>query len=74
MQALEHYSRALELDGSLLVAYNNRAMTRLKLGQWEGAVQDCHAVIAKDPTNVKALLRLGNARCASWGKESGITT
>lgn len=59
---MEHYSRAIELDGTLLVAYNNRAMTRLKLGQWEGAMQDCQAVVAKDPTNVKALLRMANAR------------
>lgn len=61
-KALEHYSKAIELDASLLVAYNNRAMSRLKLGQWEGALQDCQAVVAKDPTNVKALLRMANAR------------
>ena len=64
LQALEHYSRAIELDDSLLVARNNRAMTRLKLGQWEGALQDSQAVIDREPTNVKALLRLGNARHA----------
>ena len=51
------------LDDSLLVARNNRAMTYLKLGQWDGAVQDSQAVIDREPTNVKALLRLGNARC-----------
>ena len=29
------------------------------------AEQDCEAVLAKDPDNIKALLRRASARCAS---------
>ena len=62
VQAFEHYSKAIELDPSLTVAYNNRAMTRLKLGDWLGAEADCDAVLTKEPTSIKALHRRATAR------------
>ena len=62
MQAFEHYSKAIEMDPSLTVAYNNRAMTRLKLGDWLGAEADCDSVLTKDPTSIKALHRRATAR------------
>ena len=70
LQAVEHYSRAVELDDTLLVAYNNRAMAWLKLEEWQKAQQDCTHVLSRDPANVKALLRQANARCALSLKNS----
>ncbi len=64
MQAVEHYSRALELDPQLLTAQNNRAMCWLKLGRFQEALKDCDSVLDADPGNVKALLRRGTAKQA----------
>lgn len=63
MQAGTHYSKAIELEPGLLVAYNNRAMARLKTEDWHGALEDCHHVLAIEPDNVKALLRQASAKC-----------
>ena len=62
MQAIQHYSKAIELNSSLLVAYNNRAMAWLKLEEWKKALQDCDHVLSLEPANIKALLRQANAR------------
>ncbi|KAK9810399.1 hypothetical protein WJX72_010069 [[Myrmecia] bisecta] len=61
-KAVEHYSNAIDMDGTALPAYNNRALARLKLGQCEQAQADCDVVLAADANNVKALLRRGAAR------------
>ena len=62
MQALGHYSSALELDPELTAAQNNRAMCLLRLGRHAEAEAECSAVVAREPRNVKALLRRGTAR------------
>ena len=59
--AVEHYSCCVELDATLVAARNNRAMALLKLGRWADALADCDAVLAADASNVKALLRKGQA-------------
>ena len=46
----------------MLSAYNNRAMAKLKLQDWEGALEDCASVLQEEPNNVKALLRQASAR------------
>ena len=62
LQALEHYSKAIELGYHHAVAYNNRAMARLKLKDFTGAEVDCDHVLLLDSGNVKALLRRASAR------------
>lgn len=64
MQAEEHYSAALRLDAGLTSAHNNRALARLRLARWADAEADCCAVLAREPGNVKALLRRAAARLA----------
>jgi len=56
------YGEALSLDGSLVVALNNRALAHLKLGSHAEAEADASSVLQLDSRNVKALLRRGNAR------------
>lgn len=46
----------------MLIAWNNRAMARLKLEDWQGVLDDTAHVIQKEPNNVKALLRHATAR------------
>ena len=62
MQALAHYSKAIELDSKLLVAYNNRAQVHLKLDNPKAAVIDADFVIKEEPHNVKALHRRASAK------------
>ena len=60
--AVEHYSRALELDPGLGTALNNRALCHIKLRQHAEAEADCSAVLARDAGNVKAFMRRATAR------------
>lgn len=62
LQAIEHYTKAIELKSTLASAFNNRAMAHLKLGQVSEAQADCNSVLLLQPGNVKALLRRASAR------------
>ncbi|XP_012286804.1 sperm-associated antigen 1 [Orussus abietinus] len=59
------YKEALQLYNSCIVmdpspnAYNNRAITYIKLKSYEKAVEDCNRVLSIEYTNIKALLRRG---------------
>lgn len=67
MQAVKLYSEALELDGGMASAYNNRALAHLKLDNLADAEADCGYVLRLEPQNVKAFLRRGSARyCLSY--------
>ncbi len=61
-QAIDHYTKAVELDNTLASAYSNRAMAHLKLGQLTQAETDCNHTLLLQPDNVKALLRRASAR------------
>ncbi|KAK2080672.1 hypothetical protein QBZ16_000526 [Prototheca wickerhamii] len=60
-KAVELYSSALEKDGTLVAARNNRAQALLNLERWPAAEADAAAVLELEPENVKALLRLATA-------------
>ncbi|GAB1866747.1 Sperm-associated antigen 1 [Camponotus japonicus] len=55
-EALRHYNASIEIESNLN-AYNNRAMTFIKLQRYEEALNDCNTVLTMDYKNVKALLR-----------------
>ncbi|XP_043265650.1 RNA polymerase II-associated protein 3 [Colletes gigas] len=55
-EALEHYNTSIKIDSNIS-AYNNRAMTLMKLQRYEKALDDCNFVLSMECTNVKALLR-----------------
>lgn len=63
-EALEKYSRAIELDPQNSVFFCNRAAAHFKLGEHESAVADCMAALALQPTYGKAHGRLGIALTA----------
>lgn len=60
-EAVRCYSEAFQLDASLSVVLNNRAMALLKLQRFAEAAEDCRAVLRSEPGNVKAKFRLGCA-------------
>ncbi|XP_076677128.1 spag1 axonemal dynein assembly factor [Andrena cerasifolii] len=55
-EALEHYNTSIKIDSNI-IAYNNRAMTFIKLQRYEDALNDCNLVLSMEHGNVKALLR-----------------
>ncbi|XP_077273901.1 spag1 axonemal dynein assembly factor [Temnothorax americanus] len=55
-EALRHYNASIDVDSNLN-AYNNRAMTFIKLQRYEEALNDCNTVLTMDYRNIKALLR-----------------
>lgn len=63
-EALEKYSRAIELDPRNSVYFCNRAAAHFKLGEHEAAVADCTAALALQPDYGKAHGRLGLALTA----------
>nr|XP_033322305.1 sperm-associated antigen 1 isoform X2 [Megalopta genalis] len=55
-EALEHYNTGIKIDPTP-TTYNNRAITFIKLGRYEHALNDCNFVLDTDRRNIKALLR-----------------
>lgn len=63
-EALDRYTRALDLDPRNAVYFCNRAAAHFKLGEHEAAVADCTAALALQPDYGKAHGRLGLALAA----------
>eukprot|EP00731_Ephydatia_muelleri_P010755 Em0005g1341a len=59
-EAYEYYTRSISLFPTA-AAYNNRAITAIKLSRFSDAVSDCNVALKLEPTNTKALLRRANA-------------
>merc|ERR1712080_124623 len=61
VEALEMYSKAIQLDGSNPVFYCNRAAAHSKMNNHHLAIEDCHRAIDMDPSYSKAYGRMGLA-------------
>lgn len=61
-EAIEQYTRAIELDPSCAVYFLNRAMANLKVKNFVDAEKDCNSGLELQPDNVKALWRRGIAK------------
>lgn len=57
-----YYQGSLQLHPDSASAYNNLALTHLKLGNHAQAARDAEAALRWEPANVKALLRLAEAQ------------
>lgn len=60
-EALDMYSKAIELDGSNPVFYCNRAAAHSKMTSHHLAIEDCQRAIDMDPSYSKAYGRMGLA-------------
>ncbi|XP_077543529.1 dnaJ homolog subfamily C member 7-like isoform X3 [Haemaphysalis longicornis] len=59
--AIKLYTEAIELDGSNVAYYSNRAACYMMMGDHQAALDDCRQVLLRDPHNSKGLLR--EAKC-----------
>lgn len=71
-EAAELYSKAIQKNSTNPLLFTNRANARLKLHQWEHAIDDCIRSIELLPDNMKAYFYLGTA--AKGGKSRIIGT
>jgi small glutamine-rich tetratricopeptide repeat-containing protein alpha len=60
-EALEEYSKAIEIDASNAVYYCNRAAAHSKLSDFTNSIEDCKNALKIDPSYGKAWGRLGLA-------------
>ncbi|AET39464.1 protein serine/threonine phosphatase Ecym_4413 [Eremothecium cymbalariae DBVPG len=60
-QAIEAYTKAIELDGCQSIFFSNRALANLKLDRFQSALEDSSKAIELDSSNVKGYHRRGMA-------------
>lgn len=58
-EAIESYTKAIEVDPSNPIFYSNRAQVHIKLESYGLAIADCDAALAVDPKFAKAYYRKG---------------
>ncbi len=71
-QAVEDYSKAIELDVKFIDAYLKRCEMRYKLGDNQGVLDDCYQIFAIKPTVAKAHYYQGRARYSLGYTQSAI--
>jgi tetratricopeptide (TPR) repeat protein len=59
--ALHHYQKAVDIDGTLKVAYNNMAFLNQKAGNHPAAIENLKRALSIDPTLNEARINLGNS-------------
>lgn len=60
-QAVENFTKAIELNSNFASAYSNRCLVYLQWGKYEEAIADCTEAIRINPENIEANLNLGLA-------------
>ncbi|CAE7037077.1 Spag1 [Symbiodinium natans] len=60
-EAEAYYTRSLQYQADDASAWTNRALVRLKLGNPQGALEDCEHALALNGSHIKALHRKGKA-------------
>lgn len=72
-QAVEAYGRCIALNPAATAAFNNRSLVWLRLGEAGRAEADATVVLHREPTNVKAWFRRGQARRAQDDLEGALS-
>lgn len=63
-EAIDCYSRAIDIDPKVAVFYSNRAQVHIKLENYGLAIADCDEAIKVDPNFMKAYYRKGVSQMA----------
>lgn len=71
-QAIDSYTKAIEIAPNFIEAYLKRCEIRYKLGDNQGVLQDCYAILKVDPAVAKAYYYQGRARSRLGYTQSAI--
>lgn len=63
-KAITYYGKAIEQRKDSAVIWNNRALSYMRLGLYEKALQDCEWALKINDSNIKALLN--SAKCYAY--------
>ena len=63
-EAIEHYSKCIELNSQMGSAYNNRAQAYQDWGDYDNAIKDYEAALSFDPLNSAIYHNLGTVHAA----------
>lgn len=63
-EAIEAYTKAIELDNQNPIFFSNRAQVHIRLENYGSAILDCDEALKLDPNMVKALYRKGVSQMA----------
>lgn len=63
-EAIEAYTKAIELDASNPIFFSNRAQVHIRLENYGSAIADCDSALQLDPNMVKAMYRKGVSQMA----------
>jgi len=64
LEAAQYYTRSLEYRPAAALVLCNRAQARIKLKQFDFAIEDCDAALKQDASLLKAWVRRAHARSA----------
>ncbi len=59
-RAIEHFSRAIELDPSFAEPYNQRALAKFLAERYEACIEDCHQAVQRMPCHFGAWAGMGH--------------
>lgn len=71
-EAVEQYTKAIELDSENATFYANRAIAYTKMGQYDKAVSDAEDAIGVDPRHMKAYSIGGTALLLKGKREDAV--
>ena len=58
--AIDHFTRAIEIDPKFAEAYNQRAIAKFMLEEYESSLNDCRRVICLTPDHFGAWAGMGH--------------
>ena len=79
--AIDDYTKALEINPKYDLAYSNRGVARVKLGDTQGAIADYNKAIEINPQDAAHYYKRGTAKelvgdlegaCADWEEASSL--
>jgi tetratricopeptide (TPR) repeat protein len=71
-QAIDHFTRAIELDQSFAEAFNQRAIARYLCEQYGACMEDCEEVVKRMPCHFGAWAGLGHCHAHEGNLEQAV--
>eukprot|EP01032_Pedospumella_encystans_P008268 gene8268-9834_t len=74
VEAIKHYTKAIEFEPNTAIFYSNRSACHASLKDWQSAFDDALVSISKDPKFIKGYYRLASAQTELGKYDDAETT